>query len=66
MTVNDIASLSDLAISMAGGILATLFGFRVIGKSERLNAWHSKWGRHLRWIGPVYMLLTLIRHFLFA
>jgi hypothetical protein len=52
MTPNEIANLSDLAISMAGGVLATLFGYRIIGKTKPLDAWRDKWGKHLRWIGP--------------
>lgn len=63
MTPNDIADLLDLVISILGGILATLFGFRVFGKAKSLDAFHAKWGKHLRWIGPVYILFTLIHHF---
>ena len=66
MTPNNIAALADFIISMAGGILATLFGFRIIGKGERMDAWYAKWGKHLRWIGPAYIILTLIRIFAFA
>lgn len=66
MTPNDIADLADISISLVGGILVTLFGFRLIGKTNSLDALYAKWGKYLRWIGPAYIILTLIRHYAFA
>ncbi|WP_018413506.1 hypothetical protein [Methyloversatilis thermotolerans] len=56
MSPSEIASVADFAISFAGGILAMLFGFRVIGKGKQIDVWHAKWGKHLRWIGPMLIL----------
>lgn len=58
MTPNDVASAVDFVISFAGGIVATLFGFRIIGKSKQMDAWYAKWGKHLRWIGPILILFA--------
>ena len=56
MTPSKIAFVADFVISFAGGILAMLFGFRVIGKSKQMDAWYAKWGKHLLWIGPILIL----------
>jgi hypothetical protein len=66
MDPHNIAAFVDFIVSMLGGVLATLFGFRIIGKAERMDAWYAKWGKHLRWIGPGYIFLTLIRLFAFT
>ena len=66
MTSVEIADIADLVLSIGGGVLLSLFGFRVIGKSAQMDTWHKKWGKHMRLIGPAYILLTLIRHFVFA
>ena len=65
MTPTAIADLVDVGLSVFGGVLVTLFGFRVIGKSEIMVAWHKKWGKHMRWLGPVWITLALIQYFVF-
>jgi hypothetical protein len=62
MTPQDIANLVDMLISIAGGVLATLYGFRIFGKPNPTYPRHEKWRWHLRWIGPVTIVLALARY----
>ena len=55
----------DYSISFLGGILAILLGFRVLGPKPNINpkydAWHNKWGKHLKWAGPLMITFSLIQ-----
>ncbi len=66
MTPHEIADLVDMSTSLVGGILVTLLGFRVIGKAKSMDAFYAKWGKHLRWLGPAWIVLTLIQHYVFT
>lgn len=61
MTPNEVASFVDFAITMAGSIVATLFGFRIVGKGAHMDAWYAKWGKHLRWLGPIIALFAVVQ-----
>lgn len=55
----------DYSISILGSIFAILLGFRVFGpepgSNAKYDAWHNKWGKHLKWAGPVVILFSLIQ-----
>ncbi len=65
MSPQFIAIIIDLAIGVAGGVLATLYGFRVIGPkagvSSKFDATYSKWLRHLKWLGPICILFSVLQ-----
>lgn len=61
MTASDIALIVDFAISLGGGVLATLFGFRIVGKRAHMDAWHAKWGKHMKWLGPIVILFAVVQ-----
>jgi len=44
------------------GVLFTLYGFQVLGNKEhpRYEEWYGKWGRHLKWLGPLLIVIGLI------
>lgn len=52
-----IANLLDNLISILGGTLATLYGFRILGATEgtnpRWDQWYNGYGKHLKWLGPL-------------
>lgn len=56
------ASLIDHLISMAAGITSALLGFRLLGPKPGMNAkydaLYGKWIRHLKWLGPVTILIS--------
>jgi len=55
------ATFIDIAIRISGGILATLIGFRYLGpkpgENERFDSLHKRWLRHLKWLGPLSILI---------
>jgi hypothetical protein len=55
-----IADILDLLISLAGGVLLTLFGYRIIGRSEQLDKFNLKWGKLMRWLGPLTIFLSIL------
>jgi hypothetical protein len=59
------AAVIDRAISLVAGVLATLLGFRLLGprpdRNPGYDAFHRKWAKHLRWIGPLLIVLALIQ-----
>ena len=54
----------DLGIGVGGSILAALYGFRVLGPKEGVNAQfdslHAKYMKHLKWIGPLSAVFNTI------
>jgi hypothetical protein len=62
MNPHQIANLIDLALSACGGILVTLFGFRVLGKQLTPNARYEKLRPHMRWLGPLCIVLALAQY----
>jgi hypothetical protein len=63
MTAQFIARLIDLSITCTSGIIVLLMGFRVIGPkpgiNEKYDAFHSKWGKHFRWMGPLIIVMSI-------
>jgi hypothetical protein len=59
-----LAAVIDHAITVAGGLLASLVGYRLLGprpgKNPGYDAFHHRWGRHLRWIGPLVIVIGLL------
>ena len=45
------------------GIIVLLMGLRVIGPkpgiSEKYDAFHRKWGKHFRWMGPFIVVMSV-------
>jgi len=56
-----LSSILDHAISILTGVALTLVGFRVIGpkrdKSSKYELFYSTWIKHLRWLGPLVVLI---------
>lgn len=65
MTAQFIAKFADLAIMITSGVVALLIGHRLIGPksgiSEKYDAFHSKWGKRFRWLGPFIITFTLFK-----
>jgi hypothetical protein len=65
MTTQMLATIIDHSISIVGGILAMLVGFRVVGPAPKTNpkyeAFYEKWAKHLKWLGPVIIGLALVQ-----
>ncbi len=55
--------LIDVAIWLVVGGYSTLLGFRIVGKKPgeiaKYDAWWNKFGKHLRWAGPLAIGLNL-------
>jgi hypothetical protein len=68
MNLQFMASFFDLVLSLILGLIATLYGFRILGEksneSQKFDIWYDKWGKHLRWIGPGFMGFSVIWWFL--
>lgn len=64
MSAQFIAKLADLAIMITTGVIALLMGLRVIGPkpgiNEKYDVFHSKWGKHFRWLGPLIIVMSLL------
>lgn len=63
MSNHRIATLIDQSLSIVGSILATLYGFRVLGPkpgaNDKFDSMYAKWIKHLKWIGPLSIILLL-------
>lgn len=63
MTAQFIARLIDLSIASTTGIILLLIGLRVIGPkpgiTEKYDAFHGKWAKHFRWMGPLIIVMSL-------
>ena len=50
---------------ISAGVIAILIGRRVIGPkpgiSEKYDAFHGKWGKRFRWLGPFIIVFTLFK-----
>ena len=57
--------LIDCAIPILAGAYCTLLGFRWVGKkpgeSEKYDAWYARFGRWFKFIGPLLVVITLVR-----
>jgi len=55
-----VAALVEGCIPFFGGIVGTLYGYRILGKkpgqNPALDAWHAKWGWMLKVLGPLVAL----------
>lgn len=54
----------DNFISIAAGILASLYGYKVMGYrtgTPRYDQWYETWGKHLKWLGPLVIAFGLLR-----
>lgn len=60
-----LATVIDHSISVLGGILALLVGYRVLGPKAgvdpKYDAFYLKWGKHLKWLGPVVIAFALVQ-----
>lgn len=58
------ALVVDKAIAFLVFLYLTLLGFRVVGKkpgeSARYDDWHNRYGRHMKWLGPVVMTIDVL------
>jgi hypothetical protein len=65
MTTQMLATIIDHCISILGGILAMLVGYRVLGPKPNANpkyeVFYAKWAKHLKWLGPVIIGLALVQ-----
>jgi hypothetical protein len=68
MDAKTVAALVEMGIMVLGGLYATLMGFRKVNAKPgdaKYEAWHGRFGRHLKWLGPAVMgfgvVLFLIR-----
>jgi hypothetical protein len=51
-------------IMLAGGLVACWYAFRPIPEGPRQDeweAWHARWGRLLRIIGPLLSIYAIVR-----
>jgi hypothetical protein len=59
-----VAALVEGCIPFIGGIVATLYGYRILGKTPgqdpRFDGWHAKWGRMLKVLGPLVALFGVL------
>src|SRR5262245_27482719 len=59
-----LSSILDHAISILTGVALTLVGFRIIGpqwdKSPKYERFYSTWIKHLRWLGPLVILIFVV------
>lgn len=64
MDLDTIGALLESAIPLLGGVYGSLIGFRKLGKrpgeDEKLDAWHAKHGKVLRWLGPLVALFGVV------
>jgi hypothetical protein len=61
------AALVEASIMVLGGLYAALMGFRKVNckaGDPKYEAWYGKWGRQLRWMGPVVMGFGVLNFFL--
>ena len=60
-----LAAMIDFSISVLGGIVALLLGYRVLGPKSGANpkydAFYLKWAKHLKWLGPVIIVFALVQ-----
>jgi len=60
-----VAAIIDASLSLLGGVLAILIGFRYIGPkpgtNEKYDALHRKWLKHLRWLGVLGIVFPLVQ-----
>jgi hypothetical protein len=65
MSAQLVAHLLDNLITIIGGVIAILIGFRVVGPKPQKNPMYDemylKWGKHLKWLGPVMIVCALIQ-----
>lgn len=59
-----IAAAVEALIPLVGGLICTLYGFRLIGpkpgQNPKQDEWHAKWGRHMKWLGPVVIAFAIV------
>lgn len=65
MNAKTVAALVELAIPLLGGLYATLMGFQIVGRKPSTDlkylAWQQRWGRHLKWLGPLVMIFGVLQ-----
>ena len=58
------AQTIDFWVLLVGGLVACFFAFRPIPdgpKQDEWEAWHARWGRLLRILGPLLALYAIVR-----
>lgn len=64
MDTRTIYTLVESGIMFLGGLYGTLLANRIVGRKAgedaKFDAWHARWGRALRWIGPSLMVLAVV------
>ena len=60
-----LAAMIDFSISVWGGIVALLLGYRVLGPklgtNPKYDAFYLKWAKHLKWLGPMIIAFALVQ-----
>jgi hypothetical protein len=60
-----LAAMIDFSISVLGGVVALLLGYRVLGPQPGANpkydAFYLKWAKHLKWLGPLIIAFALVQ-----
>lgn len=63
MTPQLIAVIIDNLITILGGMVAILIGFRILGPAAATNpkfdAFYNSYGKHLKWLGTFLVLFAL-------
>lgn len=64
MTPQLIAVIIDNLITILGGVVAMLIGFRIFAPkpvtNPKFDALYNSYGKHLKWLGPVLIVFALI------
>ena len=65
MTADQIGALVDGAIPFLGGLYVTLLSFRIVGKKlgkdDRCDHWHERFGGVMKIVGPLLMIFGVFR-----
>jgi len=64
MTPEQVGILVDTAIPVAAGIFVTLLAHRVVGakpgENPKMDAWHDRFGKWMKIVGPALVVISLI------
>jgi hypothetical protein len=60
-----LATVIDHSISVLGGVLALLVGYRVlgpkVGTNPKYDTFYLKWAKHMKWLGPLIIVFALVQ-----
>jgi len=63
MSSHTLATLVDSAIPFLGGLWLTLIAYRIVWNKpgdSKWEAWHKRFGRLGKWLGPALMVFSII------